>query len=145
MLAMAIIDCVGRKGLLLIGSLGTALCLAGVAAIFFSGKHESLLVWASDRIHRIFRVLSRGGHLGYISEVFPNRVRAKGQSLGSFSHWFANALISGLLPLMAEKSGGVPFVFFAVMMVVQFVVVLVVYPETKGVSLEQMQRNLAIS
>jgi sugar transport protein len=72
-------------------------------------------------------------------------VRAKGQSLGSFSHWFANALISGLLPLMAEKSGGVPFVFFAVMMVVQFVVVLVVYPESKGVSLEQMQRNLAIS
>lgn len=145
MLAMAIIDRVGRKALLLIGSVGTALCLAGVAAIFFSGKHENLLVWLLIGYIASFG-FSQGAVIWvYISEVFPNRVRAKGQSLGSFSHWFANALISGLFPLMAEKSGGVPFVFFGVMMVVQFVVVLVVYPETKGVSLEQMQRNLAIS
>ena len=145
MLAMAVIDRVGRKALLLIGSVGTALCLAGVAAIFFSGKHENLLVWLLIGYIASFG-FSQGAVIWvYISEVFPNRVRAKGQSLGSFSHWFANALISGLFPLMAAKSGGVPFVFFAVMMVVQFVVVLLVYPETKGVSLEQMQRNLAIS
>jgi sugar porter (SP) family MFS transporter len=144
-LAMAVIDRVGRKALLLIGSVGTALCLAGVAVIFFSGKHENLLVWLLIGYIASFG-FSQGAVIWvYISEVFPNRVRAKGQSLGSFSHWFANALISGLFPLMAEKSGGVPFVLFAVMMVVQFVVVLVVYPETKGVSLEQMQRNLAIS
>jgi hypothetical protein len=80
----------------------------------------------------------------YISEVFPNRVRAKGQSLGSFSHWFVNALISGIFPLMAARSGGAPFVFFAVMMVAQFFVVLAIYPETKGVSLEEMQRRMAI-
>jgi hypothetical protein len=48
----------------------------------------------------------------YISEVFPNTVRAKGQSLGSFSHWFMNALISGIFPLMAASSGAYPFVFF---------------------------------
>jgi sugar porter (SP) family MFS transporter len=145
MLAMSVIDRVGRKALLLIGSVGTALCLAGVSAIFFSGKHENLLVWLLIGYIASFG-FSQGAVIWvYISEVFPNRVRAKGQSLGSFSHWFANALISGLFPLMAEKSGGVPFVFFAVMMVVQFVVVLLVYPETKGVSLEQMQRNLAIS
>ena len=81
----------------------------------------------------------------YISEVFPNRVRAKGQSLGSFSHWIMNALISGIFPLMAAKSGGAPFLFFAVMMVVQFFVVLFVYPETKGISLEQMQKKLGIA
>ena len=80
----------------------------------------------------------------YISEVFPNRVRAKGQSLGSFSHWFVNALISGIFPLMAAKSDGIPFVFFALMMVVQFFVVLAVFPETKGVTLEQMQKRMGI-
>jgi MFS transporter, SP family, arabinose:H+ symporter len=56
----------------------------------------------------------------YISEVFPNEVRAKGQSLGSFSHWFMNGLISGIFPLMAASSGPYPFVFFALMMVTQF-------------------------
>jgi sugar transport protein len=81
----------------------------------------------------------------FISEVFPNRVRAKGQSLGSFSHWFMNALISGIFPLLAASSGGYPFVFFSLMMGLQFFVVLFVYPETKGVTLEQMQKKLGIA
>jgi MFS transporter, SP family, arabinose:H+ symporter len=78
----------------------------------------------------------------YISEVFPNRVRAKGQSLGSSTHWIMNALISGIFPVLAAKSKPIPFVFFAAMMVLQFVVVLLAYPETKGVSLEEMQKKL---
>jgi len=69
-------------------------------------------------------------------------VRAKGQSLGSFSHWFMNALISGIFPLMAASSGGYPFVFFSAMMVVQFFVVAYFYPETKGFSLEEVQRRM---
>jgi hypothetical protein len=81
----------------------------------------------------------------YISEVFPTRVRAKGQSLGSFSHWFMNALISGIFPLMAVSSGAYPFVFFSLMMAVQFFVVLFLYPETKGASLEEMERKLGIA
>jgi SP family arabinose:H+ symporter-like MFS transporter len=81
----------------------------------------------------------------FISEVFPNRVRAKGQSLGSFSHWIMNALISWTFPLMAVSSGGYPFVFFSAMMVLQFFVVLFVYPETKGISLEEMQKKLKIA
>ncbi len=145
MFAMSIIDRVGRRTLLLIGSVGTAACLAGVAGIFFSGKHERVLVWLLIGYIASF-AFSQGAVIWvYISEVFPNRVRAKGQSLGSFSHWFMNALISGIFPLMAARSGGAPFVFFAFMMVVQFFVVLSVYPETKGVSLEAMQRKLAIS
>ena len=72
-------------------------------------------------------------------------MRAKGQSLGSFSHWFMNALISGIFPLMAARSRAVPFLFFALMMVVQFFVVMFFYPETKGITLEQMQRNLHIA
>ncbi|MGB8838552.1 MAG: MFS transporter, partial [Candidatus Acidiferrales bacterium] len=81
----------------------------------------------------------------YLSEVFPNRVRAKGQSLGSFSHWFMNALISFIFPTLAAASGGYPFVFFAAMMVLQFFVVLFFYPETKGISLEDMQKKLGIA
>ena len=81
----------------------------------------------------------------YIAEVFPNRVRSKGQSLGSSAHWVMNAVISLLFPVLAKYSGGLPFAFFAGMMVVQFFVVLFVFPETKGISLEQLQRKLGIA
>jgi MFS transporter, SP family, arabinose:H+ symporter len=80
----------------------------------------------------------------YISEVFPNRVRSKGQSLGSSSHWVTNAIISLIFPVMAKSSGAYPFLFFAAMMVIDFFLVLFYYPETSGISLEQMQHKLGI-
>ena len=136
--AMSLIDKVGRKKLLLIGAAGTAVCLAGVAEIFATGKHAGLLVWLSVGFIASFG-FSQGAVIWvYLSEVFPNAVRAKGQSLGSFTHWFMNALIAGLFPLMAARSGAAPFVLFAVMMAVQFFVVLTVYPETKGMALESV-------
>jgi SP family arabinose:H+ symporter-like MFS transporter len=145
MLAMSVIDRIGRKTLLLIGSVGTAACLGGVAAIFLSGRHQDFLVWLLVGYIAFF-AFSQGAVIWvYLSEVFPNRVRAKGQSLGSFSHWFMNALISLVFPSMAAASGGYPFVFFAAMMVLQFFVVLLVYPETKGISLEEMQKKLGIA
>jgi sugar porter (SP) family MFS transporter len=144
-LGMSLIDKVGRKTLLLIGSVGTALCLAGVAAIFFTNSHQAALVWFLA-IYIIFFSLSQGAVIWvYISEVFPNRVRAKGQSLGSSSHWIMNAIISLIFPILAKASGGIPFAFFAAMMVLQFFVVLLYYPETKGITLEQLQRKLGIS
>src|SRR5579884_1993104 len=144
-LAMSVIDRLGRKMLLLIGSVGTAACLAGVAAIFFNTHYEHLLVWLLMGYIAFF-AFSQGAVIWvYLGEVFPNRVRAKGQSLGSFSHWFMNALISGIFPLMAASSGAYPFVFFAAMMVLQFFVVLFIYPETKGITLEQMQKKLGIA
>jgi sugar porter (SP) family MFS transporter len=144
-LAMSLIDRIGRKTLLLIGSVGTAAALAGVVAIFFLGTHQDLLVWCLMAFIAFF-AFSQGAVIWvYLSEVFPTRVRAKGQSLGSSTHWIMNALISGVFPVLAARSGGVPFVFFAVMMVVQFFVVLAVYPETKGYTLEEMQRKLGIS
>ncbi|HXY04147.1 MAG TPA: sugar porter family MFS transporter, partial [Terriglobales bacterium] len=144
-LAMSIIDRVGRKTLLLIGSVGTAACLAGVATIFFTGQHQNRLLWLLVGYIAFFG-FSQGAVIWvYLAEVFPNNVRAKGQSLGSFSHWFMNALISGVFPLMAARSGAYPFVFFSVMMVVQFFVVLFVYPETKGLTLEEMQKKMAIA
>lgn len=141
-IAMAVIDRVGRRFLLLTGAVGMAGCLAGVAAIFYTGKHQSVLLWLLVGFIASF-AFSQGAVIWvYLAEVFPTRVRGKGQSLGSFTHWFANALISGIFPLMAASSGSVPFVFFAAMMVVQFFVVLTVYPETKAVSLEAMQKKL---
>ena len=145
LIAMSVIDRIGRKKLLLIGSVGTAACLAGVAAIFFTGRNENLLVWLLIGYIAFF-AFSQGAVIWvYLSEVFPNTVRAKGQSLGSFSHWFMNAAISGIFPLMAASSGAYPFVFFSLMMVLQFFVVLFVYPETKGVSLEEMEKRIAIN
>jgi sugar porter (SP) family MFS transporter len=144
-LAMSVIDKLGRKTLLLVGSVGTAACLAGVASIFLAQRHQSLLVWFLIGFIAFF-AFSQGAVIWvYLSEVFPNRVRAAGQSLGSFSHWFMNALISGVFPLLAQKSGGYPFIFFSAMMVLQFFVVLFLYPETKGVSLEEMQKKLGIA
>jgi sugar porter (SP) family MFS transporter len=145
MLAMSLIDRIGRRTLLLVGAVGTGACLAGVAGIFFSGRHQSLLVWLLIAYIAFF-AFSQGAVIWvYLSEVFPNRVRAKGQSLGSFSHWFMNAVISGTFPLLAARSGGYPFLFFSVMMVIQFFVVLFFYPETKAVSLENMQKKLGIA
>ena len=138
------IDRIGRKTLLLIGSVGMALALAGVAAVFFAGTHQDLLVWCLAGFIAFFG-FSQGAVIWvYLSEVFPTRVRARGQSLGSFTHWIMNALIAGIFPVLAASSGGAPFVFFAAMMALQFFVVLIAYPETKGHTLEEMQRKLGI-
>jgi MFS transporter, SP family, arabinose:H+ symporter len=140
--AMSVIDKVGRKTLLLIGSVGTALALSGVAAIFFADAHHELLVWCLVGFIASF-AFSQGAVIWvYLSEVFPTSVRAKGQSLGSSTHWVMNAIIAIVFPMLAASSGGAPFVFFAVMMVVQFFVVLSTYPETKGYTLEEMQHKL---
>jgi len=144
-IAMSVIDKIGRKLLLLTGAVGMALCLAGVSAIFFTGRNQNLLVWLLIGFIACF-AFSQGAVIWvYLAEIFPNNVRAKGQSLGSFSHWFMNALISGLFPLVAAASGGYPFAFFSAMMVLQFFVVLFVYPETKALSLEEMERKLGIN
>ena len=143
-LGMTMIDKLGRKTLLLIGSVGMALCLSGVAAIFFTSSHESLLLYLLV-VYIAFFAVSQGAVIWvYIAEVFPNRVRSKGQSLGSGSHWVMNAIIALIFPMLAKQSGGTPFAFFAVMMVVQFFVVLFVYPETKGLTLEQVQHKLVL-
>jgi sugar porter (SP) family MFS transporter len=140
--AMSVIDRLGRKKLLLTGAAGTGACLAGVAVIFSMGSHENLLVWLLVGFIAFF-AFSQGAVIWvYLSEVFPNLVRAKGQSLGSFTHWIMNALISAVFPVVAAWSKPAPFAFFAAMMALQFVVVLFTYPETKGITLEAMQKKL---
>jgi hypothetical protein len=80
----------------------------------------------------------------FISEIFPNRVRARGQALGSFTHWFMAAAISWTFPMIADYSGGHTFAFYAAMMVLQLAWVIWVMPETKGIPLEQIQKRLGI-
>ena len=145
MIAMTLIDRIGRKKLLLTGAVGTTLCLAGVAYVFLSHSHENILV-ALLVCYIAFFAFSQGAVIWvYIGEVFPNRVRASGQSLGSFTHWVMAGIISLGFPAVAAKSGGYPFVFFSLMMAAQFFVVLLWYPETKGFTLEDMQKKLGIA
>ena len=81
----------------------------------------------------------------FLSEIFPTAVRARGQSVGSATHWITNALISAVFPAVAAISRPVPFVFFSLMMVLQFVLVWRFFPETKGVELESMEGALGTS
>jgi len=143
-IGMAVIDRVGRKTLLLIGSVGTGVCLAGVAYVFATNQHKGALLWLLVTYIAFFAVSQGAVIWVYIGEVFPNRVRAKGQSIGSSAHWIMNAIIAFIFPRMAASSGAYPFMFFAAMMAVQFFVVLFIYPETKGYTLEQMQHKLGI-
>ena len=144
-LPMSLIDKAGRRTLLPIGSVGAAFCLAGVAWIFATSTHQRALVSLLIGFIGAFS-FSQGAVIWvYISEIFPNRVRAKGQSLGSFSHWFMNAIVSQIFPMLAALSHAAPFVFFACMAVLHLFVVLFFFPETRAVSLEDMQRKLGIT
>ena len=140
---VSLIDKLGRKTLLLIGAAGTATCLAGVSWLFATHSHPGALVWLLV-VYIAFFSMSQGAVIWvYIGEVFPTSVRSKGQGVGSASHWFMNAAIAMLFPVVAHSmSQQTPFVFFAIMTVVQFVVVLFTYPETKGQTLEALQRRL---
>lgn len=142
LIGMACIDKLGRKPLLLIGAIGTGVCLLGVAAVFASHQFSNMLVWLLMAFIGFF-ALSQGTVVWvYLSEIFPTPVRAYGQSVGSSSHWIMNAIISAVFPMFAATSGAYPFAFFAAMMFVQFFVVWKFFPETKGVSLEELQKQL---
>ncbi len=144
LLGMSLIDKLGRKTLLLIGSAGMVGCLSGVAAVFLTNSHQRDLLWLLVAYIGFFAISQGAVIWVYIGEVFPNRVRAKGQSLGSSAHWIMNAAISLTFAPIAAKSHGYPFIFFAAMTALQFFVVRSFYPETKGVSLEQLQHQLGI-
>lgn len=143
LLALTIIDRVGRRTLLLIGSVGMVAALAATAAIQLSGSGRDLLLWALILFIASF-AFSQGAVVWvYIAEIFPTEVRARGQSLGASTHWLMDAIVAGVFPLMAAGSSGLPFVFFAAAMVVQFVVVARYFSETRGVPLENMAGVLA--
>ena len=143
LLAMSIIDKFGRKKLLLTGTMGLIVCLGAIGWIFHTREHLEWLIWLLMAFIACFAISHGAVVWVYISEVFPNRMRSKGQSLGSSSHWIANAIISLIFPLMAAKSASLPFFFFMAMMIVDLVLVLFFYPETARISLEDMQHSMS--
>lgn len=146
LLAINFIDRVGRKTLMLIGSFGLIATLGLVALTFYNQDFNSYSIVVYLLVYIAFFAFSQGAVIWvFISEIFPNQVRAKGQTLGSFTHWLLAALIAFSFPTLTEKlGGGNTFLFFAVMMVLQLLFVWRVMPETKGKSLEQIERSLVL-
>jgi len=142
---MGLIDRLGRRTLLYIGSVGYILSLGLVAWAFFTG-HLAIVpvcIFAFIAAHAI----GQGAVIWvFISEIFPNRHRAEGQALGSFTHWIFAALLTTFFPKMVTAfPPGCIFSFFAFMMVLQLIWVKTMVPETKGVPLERIQKQLGIA
>src|SRR3984957_10725979 len=140
-----LIDRLGRRTLLYIGSFGYIISLGLVAWAFFTG-HLAIVpvcIFAFIAAHAI----GQGAVIWVlISEIFPNRHRAEGQTLGSFTHWIFAALLTTFFPKMVTAfPPGYVFLFFAGMMVLQLIWVKTMVPETKGVPLEQIQKQLGIA
>ena len=141
-----IIDKVGRKILMIVGSFGLIAALFMVAYTFYAGNFSGFAVPVYIMFFIAFFAFSQGAVIWvFISEIFPNQVRAKGQTLGSSTHWIMAAIIAFVFPFLAEKLGGaVTFSFFGIMMVLQLIFVWRYMPETKGKSLEQIETNLVM-
>jgi sugar porter (SP) family MFS transporter len=187
MAALAVIDRLGRKKLMLAGSIGYIVSLAVVAGTFYffseefaqanaameaveeareSGALEAVIADLEAREAKALAAVKTGGAVilvsfmvfiashafgqgaviwVFISEIFPNRVRARGQALASFSLWVANAAIAQVFPILLGGLGGGPcFAMFTAFMVLQLFWVIVYMPETKGIPLEEIQKRLHI-
>jgi sugar porter (SP) family MFS transporter len=138
-----LIDRLGRRTLLFIGSFGYIGSLGMTAWAFFTNHYGIVpaCIFAFIAAHAV----GQGAVIWvFISEIFPNRHRAEGQTLGSSTHWIFAALLTTFFPKMVSAfPPGYVFLFFAAMMVLQLIWVIVMVPETKGVPLEQMQKRLA--
>ena len=140
LLAVNFIDRYGRRTLMLIGSVGVIITLTLVANSFYTQNFNGYAVPVYLFVYIAFFAFSQGAVIWvFISEIFPNEVRAKGQALGSFTHWLMATVIAFTFPAITDKlGGGNSFMIFAIMMVLQLLFVWKVMPETKGRSLEQI-------
>jgi SP family arabinose:H+ symporter-like MFS transporter len=139
-----LIDRLGRRTLLYLGSFGYIASLGLTAWAFFT-QHYAIVpgcIFAFIAAHAV----GQGAVIWVlISEIFPNRHRAEGQSLGSFTHWIFAALLTTFFPTMVKAfAPGYVFLFFCFMMVLQLIWVRLMVPETKGRSLEEIQRDLGV-
>jgi len=144
LIAINFIDRIGRRTLMLIGSLGLIVTLGLVSRAFYTNDLGGIGVTVALLVYIAFFAFSQGAVIWvFISEIFPNQVRAKGQTLGSLTHWVMAAVVAFSFPILAEDlGGGHTFLFFCIMMVLQLLFVWKVMPETKGKSLEQLETTL---
>jgi SP family xylose:H+ symportor-like MFS transporter len=151
MAALTIIDRFGRRRLMLVGSIGYLISLGFLAAVMFYYEPNftptsSLLVLIGLLVFIAAHAFGQGAVIWvFISEIFPNRIRGRGQSLGSLTHWVFAAITSWAFPpVIAALGGGWAFSIFFVCMIGQLIWVLKVMPETKGVPLEEMEEKLGL-
>lgn len=145
LLGVLLIDRLGRKVLMLIGSIGYVISLSLVAAAFFlnwGGLWVPLFLFLFIAAHAV----GQGAVIWvFISEIFPNHLRASGQAFGSSTHWVLAAIIPSMIPFLFSTIGpGYVFAFFAFMMILQLFFVIFMMPETKGKSLEQLGEELSL-
>ena len=143
LLGVFLIDRLGRKVLMYIGSIGYIISLSLVSMAFFldwGGLAVPIFLFMFIASHAI----GQGAIIWvFISEIFPNHLRASGQSFGTSTHWVLAAIIPSLVPLLFSTIGaGVVFMIFAIMMVFQLLFVIFMMPETKGISLEELSKKL---
>jgi SP family arabinose:H+ symporter-like MFS transporter len=143
--AISLIDTFGRRMLLFIGSLGLITTLGLVSRAFYMDSYGGVPIFLF--VYIAFFALSQGSICWvFIAEVFLNKVRAQGQSLGSFTHWLMAAIIATVFPYFTNTFGGGPvFLFFMFMMVVQLLWVWKIMQETKGRSLEELEIELGVA
>ncbi|MDH4092082.1 MAG: sugar porter family MFS transporter [Cyclobacteriaceae bacterium] len=150
LLALPVIDRFGRKTLMIAGSIGYIISLATAAIVFYMYGTDftetgGTIVLISILVFIAAHAFGQGTVIWvFLSEIFPNRVRARGLALGSFTHWFMAFIISWTFPIIAEISGGHIFTFYAICMIAQLIWVMKVMPETRGRSLEQIQKEFGI-
>ncbi|VTR44100.1 D-xylose transporter [Sphingobacterium thalpophilum] len=144
LVAINFIDKVGRRKLMLIGSVGLIVSLALVSQAFYTGQTTGFAITIYLMSFIAFFAFSQGAVIWvFISEIFPNDVRAKGQTFGSLTHWVMAAIITFCFPALTELlGGGGTFLVFAVFMLLQLIYVLRFMPETKGRSLEDMGQTI---
>jgi MFS transporter, SP family, arabinose:H+ symporter len=144
MMGLYLIDRIGRRQLMIIGSLGYLVSLALMTVSFMGEPAESSYLPIFVFIFIGAHAIGQGSVIWvFISEIFPNKLRANGQALGCFTHWILAAIIANIFPFMATALGpAFIFGFFCLMMVLQLLWVIFIMPETKGKSLEEIGRNL---
>jgi MFS transporter, SP family, arabinose:H+ symporter len=137
-----LIDRFGRRTLMYIGSIGYIISLGLIAYSFYSEAHQFITYYVFLFIAA--HAIGQGAVIWvFISEIFPNAVRAAGTSFGSLTHWVFAAIIAQVFPYFSGKYGGVEiFAFFCCMMILQLIFVWKMMPETKGLSLESMENTV---
>lgn len=147
LLAIAFIDKIGRKTLMMIGSVGLIVSLGLVSRTFYSNDFSGYAITVYLMVYIAFFAFSQGAVIWvFISEIFPNDVRAKGQTLGSSTHWIMAAAVAFTFPYLSEiAGGGNTFLFFSVMMMLQLLFVWRLMPETKGKSLEKIETAMLLT
>ncbi|MDO8930552.1 MAG: sugar porter family MFS transporter, partial [Bacteroidota bacterium] len=143
LVAMVLIDRLGRKLLIIIGSTGMMLTLAGLSALYFTNQTSGVLVLVFILGYIAFFAASLGPALWVVAaELFPNRLRSKGMSIAIVSLWIACTVVTIVFPIMLEKlSGGITFLIFALICLANLLYVLKYVPETKGKTLEELEKQ----